>query len=559
MSGLTIDGFDKKTLDEALADLNAAIQAAFAAANTSPESVFGQINGIISEIIGDLWDLAELTYQSQYPATAIGVALDNIAELNSLTRLEATSSIVEAIVEGSEGTVVPLSTQFSQTGTDEVFESLLATTITKTNLLQTAISVNTIAGAPHTIDITFESTTDNYSSAFTSSELDILNDLAGQINLSSTHDAVVDTTLLTITITPSDLTTPFEVSIGASLTLDEIWSPISLSAINTGAIEAPINSIINIITPVFGMDQVDNLVAGTIGRETETDDEFRLRRKQSVGAVGAATVPAIEARLVDDIINVTAAIVKDNRTDVTDSFGRPPHSFESIVTYPSGDTVTEQEIADLLWAIKPAGIESFGNITKQITDSTGQLQNVSFSRPTDKYVHLDIEITKSTEDPPVLSDADLIDAIKEALVDFGDELSAGEDVLYQKFYQAIYSVQGVDTIEKYEQAITENPGDTPAALVSGSITGLPDTLKIQDTGAAFITNNVVSGMAIENTTSSVITGISRVISETNLSIREAIFLVAQNYSVGGFYAYNIPIADNEISNFDTTRITITMV
>lgn len=456
-TGLTETGFDKKTLDQVKTDIEQAILAVFGKANVAPDSVFGQIIGVFAEVASDLWALAELVYYSQYPNSALGVALDNVAELNNLRRLDATKSTARCIVEGDQDTVVPTGTQFRQSSTDELFQTTEDTTITYIEILRAVVSVNIEDDAPYTININSPLGLELYTSNETET-IAILEDLRDKMNADVVVKATVDTETGQLTITTYDDETAFEIGMGTTnLDLDQIWSPVLVEAVEAGKKPVPANSIDQVETPVSGLDDVDNLLAGNEGRDVETDDEFRLRRIQSLRVVGAATVPSIEARILQEVDGVTSVTVKDNREDVTVG-GRPPHSFEAIVTYPEGDAEVEQAIADKIWEVGPAGIQTHGNISKTVIDSSGDSHIVKFSRPEDRYVHINVEITLYDEE---VFPTDGIAAIKQALADYGNTLKAGEDVIRQRFYGAIYSVNGVEDITLYEHDDTPNPGDTP--------------------------------------------------------------------------------------------------
>jgi len=555
--GLTDDGFIKKTLTDILAKLDADVKAVFGAANVEPDSVFGQMNGIIAEVVGDLWDLAELTYASQYALSAKGVSMDAVAELNNLTRLGATASTVNAILEGDDLTTIPLGTQFRQTGTDEIFASSSEIQLNLTTLLKVVISVNDFATTPHTIDIVGDGEA-VFSSSVSSSALDVLNDFQTQINTAGKHNAVVDVSAETLTITNLDLSdiTTFGIIIDATLTIDEQWSPVSLAALNTGAIAVPSNSIQIIETPVVGLNAVDNLSVGTQGRDVETDDDFRLRRKQSIRVVGAATVPAMEARLVEEIVEIVSATVKDNRTDFTDVEGRPPHSFEAIITFSPDTAAIRQIIADKIFEIKPAGIQTFGTITEQVSDSTGDLQTINYSQPTNKFIHINVEITLNPEEVfPVNG----LDAIKTALADFGNDLNAGEDAIIQRFFNSIYSVSGVENIELFEFATTVNPGDTPTVLDTSTVDSNPSAGEFGMSGAQLITNGVVTGMVVKKTGGVPASSVKQVLSETNFISKDDVFFISDVLQFGGFGDTNIGIAANEITRFDELRIAVVIV
>ena len=508
----------------------------------------------MAEISSSIWDLADLVYASQYALSATGLSLDAVAELNNLKRIGATSSTAPIIFEGTQGTVVPIGTRVKQNNTSEVLESAAEVTLDVASMLKTLISVNDFATSPHTIDITTDVGTDNFSSVVISSELAVLNDLESQINTLGNHLASVDEGNLTLTITNNLLTdnTVFGIVVDATLDIDEQWSPVGASTINTGSIPIPANSIQQIEDTVAGLNSVDNLSLGIEGVDTETDDDFRLRRKQSIKVVGAATVPAIEARLVAEVLNVTSATVKDNRTDVVDVDGRPPHSLQAIVTGGA-----DQDIFDKIWEVKPAGIETVGTEVGSVIDSTGELQPIRFDRAVPKYLHFDIEITLYDEE---IFPADGLAAIKQALVDFGAGLSAGDDVIRQRFFTAIYSVAGVKNITKFECATTVNVSDSTAPIVTETVTAEPTPGTYDLSFATLQTTGIVSGMVVTRTGfPATVTSISSVPLETQFVAEEDVFDSGFILVFGGFGDTDIGIRDNAIAQFDTDNIAIAIV
>lgn len=465
MYGVTEAGFNKKPFDVIMTEINQSLAAVFGEPNTETEAVFGQISGVLGEIVSDLWDLAEANYNSQYPNSALGVALDNALQFNNLIRLDATNSSAHCILEGDEGTTIPAETLVRQTVLKGVFSTYEEIEITKLNALKYVIQVDNPTTSYHTI--TFESVLiDGLTRVYTSLEIGIeaiLNDFTNQINIDDDFGkAEYDVDNNRLIVTAKDNKTPFGSPTNYRMTSVERWTPVIVNAIETGAKAVPANTIDEIETPVTGLNSVDNLLVGVQGRSTETDDEVRLRRKQSLRVVGAATVPSIEARLLQEVEEVTAVSVKDNRKDI-EVDGRPPHSIEAIITYPEGDTVVEQAIADKLWEVGGGGIATHGDILKTITDSSGDEHAIYFSRPIDKYIHINAEITLNDEE---VFPVDGIEQIKEALAEYGNTLKASEDIIRQKFFNSFYVVEGVEDITLYEHDATDNPGDTPSYVTT---------------------------------------------------------------------------------------------
>src|SRR5688572_16080023 len=97
MAGLTSTGFERKTIEDIKAEIEDEERLNISPTiNTSSASVIGQINGIISSKLAELWELAEEVYNSQYPDSANGAALDNVAAITGTVRQEATKSTVTA-------------------------------------------------------------------------------------------------------------------------------------------------------------------------------------------------------------------------------------------------------------------------------------------------------------------------------------------------------------------------------------------------------------------------------------------------------------------------------
>lgn len=199
-------------------------------------------------------------------------------------------------------------------------------------------------------------------------------------------------------------------------------SPASVDTTAEGEDYGPLDVVAGamvIVTPVTGWTSVTATEDATVGRLDESDDELRLRREQDLRAQGSSAVDSIRGDL-RALSGVTSAHVYENTDDVTDGDGRPPHTFECVVL--GGD---DQEIADLVWAEKPAGIATYGTTTQSVTDSSGETRSVSFSRPTGIPIYLKIDIEVGAAYP---SDGD--DTIKEALATWGAaNLSGGDEVV----------------------------------------------------------------------------------------------------------------------------------
>lgn len=131
--GLTEKGFVAKRLIDIQTDMENAMIAEIGDVNVNPQSVFGQLIGVMSKVTADVWDNLEAVYNSQYPATAEGTSLDNVVQLNGIQRLPAQRTRVTAVLSGLEGTNIPAGSLARVPESGEVFFAEESTIITRTN------------------------------------------------------------------------------------------------------------------------------------------------------------------------------------------------------------------------------------------------------------------------------------------------------------------------------------------------------------------------------------------------------------------------------------------
>jgi uncharacterized phage protein gp47/JayE len=140
---LTASGFERKRLIDIVADVEDRLKLAFGNnIDLSPQSVFGQLVGIFSELISDEWQSQENVYNSQYPSTAQGNQLSNVVLYNGIVRQEATFSTVTAIISGVTGTTIQAGSLASVVGTGEIFVTDTEVTLTNGDVSVTMTAQN---------------------------------------------------------------------------------------------------------------------------------------------------------------------------------------------------------------------------------------------------------------------------------------------------------------------------------------------------------------------------------------------------------------------------------
>ena len=166
----------------------------------------------------------------------------------------------------------------------------------------------------------------------------------------------------------------------------------SFEAQETGSVQAPAGTLTIIETPVTGWSSASNPADADVGDDVESDVEFRVRRRESLRVIGAATVDAIRSRLLDDVAGVVDAIVRENDGDVVDLDGVPPHSLHCIV---GGGAA--QDIGELIWRTKAAGIRSYGvDESVIVADTQGFTHAVDFDRAKIIRTFLHVQIAVGT-------------------------------------------------------------------------------------------------------------------------------------------------------------------
>jgi len=345
--GVTNSGFIIKRLSDILAEMNAKEQSDWGPVDAAAEAALGQLNGTFANQASELWEQAQNAYNSGSPNLAYGLSLDFNVALNAIARLASLPTVAEVGLNGTDLTEVIQGTQISSTTDGEIFSLQNDTIITNLNQSKVYVEIISIAGsALYTITI---NGTDIYT--YTSSGSPTFDEIAEGLALDITNDAsavVTATALINGIISIVSKSGLFDVTYDSKL---DHYTIGTFHSNNKGAILAIADTLTVIETPVSGLNAVNNFIDGIKGRGIELDPELRTRRRNSLQIVGAATLPAIEARMLAEVDDVVSVFAVDNREDVDDIDGRPPHCVE--VTVYGG---VDQEILDKLWQIKAGGI-----------------------------------------------------------------------------------------------------------------------------------------------------------------------------------------------------------
>lgn len=452
---LTNEGLTVRRFPEVLAQLVADERA-----NIDPnidardDELLGQLNNIIALTVADLEQVVQSAYDNLDIDLAAGIWLDKLAKGKGLNRQAATASYTDyQFFIGSDGTIVPAGTLITSNITNNKYALTESVEISTANCRKTTYSVNTLLNST-SYDITINSVRYVYTSDGTATKLEVVNGLKALIDADATANwsATVDTGLEEITIISDLAALNLEVTATTYLTPKNVAVYGTIESIVEGADVDVANTLTVLISSVGGLSSTYNEEAVVVGRERETDEEFRIRILESDQSKSVATLPAITSRL-RNISGVTRVSVVENDTNITDGDGRPAHSYEVIVSGGLDNT-----IANEIWQSKPAGIQLHGNTTVLITDSENIQRTIKFTRPVAINLAFKVTYTQYTEETLPASPATLIKTIVDEST---DDLGVGKDVIPSRFFGPIYSgVEGLNSLVVEIQQIT-NPGDTP--------------------------------------------------------------------------------------------------
>jgi uncharacterized phage protein gp47/JayE len=352
--GLDETGLNIKTLADIKSEIEESLRALFGPQiNLQPQSNFGQLVGIFSEREALLWELLEDIYNSQYPASASGVSLDNVLDLIALIRLGVSSSrIINQGLFGTASTIIPQGTLFSVEGDSE-------------KVFSTDEDVTLVAGTDEIQSITFSATPTggsfklNYDGEITAAILFS----EGATEVQAALRALTNTSATGITVTGSfaagfvvtfggddgkqiqtlliensnTLTNGGAVTITITKTTPGVWQgQVNCTAIATGPISVAEKALSVIDTPISGLTRVFNPDVAIVGRDVETDAEARIRRNQRFQISLAGPLEAIKNKVLELNEDTTKTAldsvrVYENITNTVDVRGIPGKAFQVFV------------------------------------------------------------------------------------------------------------------------------------------------------------------------------------------------------------------------------------
>ena len=442
MAGLSETGFTIKRLPEVVDSSNTLAVSLFQdllepgdSVSTDSSGVIGRLVALGAPSVADLWEVAQQVNSAFDANAATGISLDNMILLSGIpARFENTFTTSQVLLSGDTGTLISAGNVVSSPTTSAQFTILNDVLLSPENTSGvTVTSVIVSDSTTYTLSFTRQATTQvvTVNSGIGATRASILTAIKSDIDTNHTDILTSFTTNGDLKLVLADIFLQTTFSVSDNLGVVKVDKLGDVRAVNAGPIAQPINTITQIQTTRLGWDSVTNPVAAVSGRLRETDEELRLRFRNTKFERAGNIVEAVYSALFS-LNDVQQVFIDDNNTSITNANGTPGHSFLVLV-----DGGTSSEIARAIWDNRGAGVASVGNTSVMITDKFGYQREIKFSRPTPVNIFIQLQLTTDQNFPENGQDL-----IKQAIIDYVNALSIGQDVLYSRLYTPINSIPG---------------------------------------------------------------------------------------------------------------------
>lgn len=451
--GVTDQGFVLKRMDTILEEIHADLTEGFGVDTRLAGTSF--LNTLVTTFggkIAELWEVGQDSYYAKYPATAIGVNLDNAVQYGGIRRTASKRTCYPLHCTGDDGAYIREKAIVATNTIPEVrLYSADEFQITRDSFNAVDIKVAAVeSGGVYSVSING----DQYSHMNESgSEGDILEGLSKVItNADYTVTFVASENILRIEDTMKSRANALVLS--DNLTTSSVTTIANFFTQEFGKITLPYKIVTKLVNNITGFNAVTNLLEPTYGRLQEKDIELRQSYIAKSALRSNTMIDSIVAELLNNVADVESASGYENCDDVVDARGLPPHSVEIIVE--GGDN---NEIAEAILRRKAGGIQTHGSITVNVPGKYGDSIPIHFNRPEYLYTWLKVILHGDSGKLPT-NYAALTTA---SLIEDGAQMVAGTSLLTQLLNDGIYGVVAGITYVEIKTAHSTEKGYVPKA------------------------------------------------------------------------------------------------
>ena len=436
--GVTDQGFVLKRMDTIMEEVHSDLTEGFGVDTRLAGTSF--LNTLVTTFCGhiaELWEVGQDSYYAKYPATAMGVNLDNAVQYGGIKRSASKRTCYPLHCTGDDGAYIREKAIVATNTMPEVrLYSADEFQITRENFNAVAIKVAAVeSGGVYSVSING----DQYSHQNESgSEGDILEGLAKAITNTDYNVAFVAAENV-LNIEDKMKSRGNVLVLSDNLTTSSVTTIANFFTQEFGKITLPYKIVTKMVNNITGFDAVTNLLKPTYGRLQERDIELRQSYIAKSALRSNTMIDSIIAELLNNIKDVESAAGYENCEDFVDERGLPPHSVEIIVE--GGDN---NEIAEAILRRKAGGIQTHGSVVVDVPGKYGDAIPIRFNRPEYLYTWLKVVLHG---DPGRLP-TNYVSLTTASLLEDGAQMVAGTNLLTQLMNDGIYgTVAGITYVD----------------------------------------------------------------------------------------------------------------
>ena len=220
-----------------------------------------------------------------------------------------------------------------------------------------------------------------------------------------------------------------------------------------GAIACNIGALSKIYTAIAGWDTITNATAGALGNDVESRAAFEARRSASVAGNSVNSVQSIYAA-VTQVPNVIDAVVIDNPSNTTVSYGPTSYSLAPNSVCVSVAGGASSDIGTAIWSKKPPGCGYNGNTSVTVYDTNYAIPvpyTVTYLSPAAVPIYFKVQIANNA-----LLPSNIVQLVQNAVLqsfngeDNGSSVNINSTSYSGRYYANINAINpNVNVIEVY--------------------------------------------------------------------------------------------------------------
>lgn len=399
-------------------------------------SMLGRIFATTSKPLVQNAEILPLILQAFDINSAEGQQLDNLLwGIHRIKRKAESQATGLVMLYGDLGTYVAQGSSVGNSLTGDVYQTDEDVTFSRTSANGIDVTINSVGGTykiTYTIDgflsdspsiIVQTGTNDTTIRQVADRLVDAVNSQSSYLLASRNNDNSVK-----VTIVDQSMTGDF--SVEGSCSVSRSYMPVYVTSSTYDAQESTVNQITSIKTPTLGWRGVTNpyYVFPSVG--VESDENYRYRGKLlQQSSTGKYTSILMALKSVRGVVYEN---VQQNTSSNSTSSGIINNGI--AITVMGGN---EDDIALAIFNSVSEGIMTSGDIVKEVKDINGFGHEVRFSRPSITPLQISMSLV-TYPDFPTNGNA----KIKQALVEWFNNLNVGEDIHYSRLYEPINSIDG---------------------------------------------------------------------------------------------------------------------